>query len=136
MIEKNNASNAGKRLEKWMKGVCGIGVPRHVSIEAAMESQRSDKDKNARRFRRALMMTQVVKKPAFLFERIAYHQFAGLSLLSASHFAPSATLPAAQFAPSATLPAAHRAPSTAFPAAHLAPSTALPAAHRVASRAN
>ena len=73
MIEKNNASNTGKRLEKWMKGVCGIGVPCHVSIEAAMESQRSDKDKNARRFRRALMMTQVVKKPAFLFERIAYH---------------------------------------------------------------
>lgn len=114
MIEKNNASNTGKRLEKWMKGVCGIRAPCYVSIEAAMESQRSDKDKNARRFRRALMMTQVVKKPAFLFERIAYHQFAGLSLLSASHFAPSATLPAA----------------------HLAPSTALPAAHRVASRAN
>ena len=55
MIEKTNASNAGKRLKKWMKGVCCIEVPCHVSIEAAMESQRSDKDENARRKRRAFL---------------------------------------------------------------------------------
>lgn len=77
MIEKNNASNTGKRLGKWMKGVCGIGAPCHVSIEAVMESQRSDKDKNARRFRRALMMTQVIKKPAFLFGQVAITSLRG-----------------------------------------------------------
>jgi len=49
MIEKNNASNAGKRLEKWMKGVCGIGVPRHVSIDEAAQRNTAQKKKKTRR---------------------------------------------------------------------------------------